>query len=165
MPHAGGAPTKYTAEMCDKVREFGKLGYHITEMCAALDVCVQTIYNWSCEHKEFLEAFTRAREDGIAFWLKFGQDNIKERFFNDRIYEILLRHKCHLTHERRIKIKALDKTQTHNEQMDVIIDMLNDGDIAPNEAKTLAEVVKARANVDEVTELRKSIEKYEKEAK
>ena len=159
-----GAPTKYTPEMCEKVMEAGRTGATVFAMSEACGVDETTLYEWNHVHPDFSQSLTRAKQLSKEFWYNFGQEKIESQHFKEKTFEMLLRLKCSIPEKRRIKLKALNKSQTHSEQMSTIIEMLRNGELAPDEAKTLSDVIKARANVDEVTELRKLIEQYEKEA-
>ena len=65
--HPGGRPTKYRPEMCDVVIKCGQQGGAVAEMADSCDVCVETLYEWSRNHKEFLDSFTRAQTAAEAF--------------------------------------------------------------------------------------------------
>ncbi len=158
-----GAPTKYMPEMCDKVLEFGRLGYHVSQMARDFNVDRLTVYRWAEAHPDFCNALMRAKNDSLAFWLEFGQKKIESQHFKEKTYELLIRNKCELPELERRKIKALHNCATHNDQMVVIREMLAAGKLSILEAKTLAEVVAISAKVDEVTELRKIVERLEKE--
>jgi len=85
--HPGGAPSKYEPEYCEKVIEFGKAGYSIVEMAAEIGVCRATLEaNWPAEHREFLEAFTRAKMLSQAWWEGKGRTNLNETSFQSSLY-------------------------------------------------------------------------------
>lgn len=157
-----GAPTKYTPEMCDKVKEFGRQGYHIYQMARELDVSRSVLYDWADTHVEFNDALTRAKQDGIAFWFDVGEKNLNSRDFKEKTYEMLLRHKCRLVTERTVRIWELAKG-THSEQAQRVMLHLESGSLKPSEAKIMMESIGLSAKIDEVTELRKIVERLEKE--
>ena len=68
--HPGGRPTKYNAYMPELIIGCGRQGMSVPEMADELDVSIATLYNWSAEHPEFLEAFTRAQELAESWWAK-----------------------------------------------------------------------------------------------
>lgn len=89
-------PTKYTAEVCDRIIEFfdvepftevdrvhPRTGVEYTERVAntlptvegfarSLGVSKQTLYTWCDKHPEFLDAFTRARDMQVDHLIQNG---------------------------------------------------------------------------------------------
>jgi len=65
-----GRPTKYNAEMCDKLIECGKQGMTLVEAAAEMDLAMSTLYLWRDKHEAFSEAFKRAEALAEAFWAK-----------------------------------------------------------------------------------------------
>ena len=69
-----GRPTLYDPSYCETVIELGKQGMSVVEMACEIGVSRATLEaNWPKEHPEFLEAFTRAREESQAWWEKAGR--------------------------------------------------------------------------------------------
>ena len=66
--HAGGRPTKYRPEYCDKVIQWGKQGYSKTEMADELGVGRRALYDWVKEHSEFSHALEIAMASSEAWW-------------------------------------------------------------------------------------------------
>jgi hypothetical protein len=65
-----GRPTDYREEHDAQVVEWAKEGWTFAEMASALGVARQTMHNWKKAHPSFLDAYTRAEEEGEAYWLK-----------------------------------------------------------------------------------------------
>ena len=158
-----GQPTKYTFEMCAKVKESGNKGWHVSQMANALDVVPRTIYGWAKVYPEFAQAFELAKQASLCFWYKLGEDNLNSKHFNERTYELLLRNKCNLGAERRVKVKGLLDAKTHTESGMAVIQSMAAGDISPTETQTIMNSLTMLAKLDEVTELRKIVERLEKE--
>jgi orotate phosphoribosyltransferase-like protein len=69
-----GRPSEYDPAHCEKVVELGKQGMSVIEMACEIGVSRNTLEtNWPAKHPEFLEAFTRAREESQAWWEKAGR--------------------------------------------------------------------------------------------
>lgn len=67
-------PSKYDPAYCERVIEMGRQGYSVVEMADELEVCRATLEaNWTAEHPEFLEAFTRATQAAQAWWERTGR--------------------------------------------------------------------------------------------
>jgi orotate phosphoribosyltransferase-like protein len=69
-----GRPSLYDPAFCETVIELGKQGMSVIEMACEIGVSRNTLEtNWPAEHPEFLEAFTRAREESQAWWERAGR--------------------------------------------------------------------------------------------
>lgn len=72
-------PTVYKPSLCEKVVEYGKMGKSVAWMAAELGVSKQTLHNWTQEHPEFLDAFTRAKLESQRWWEDVGQEHVVAR--------------------------------------------------------------------------------------
>jgi hypothetical protein len=77
-----GRPEEYKPEYCERVIELGKDGCSVVQMACHLGVVKQTLHNWSGQHEEFLDAFTRAKQHSQCWWEAQGQKGIWSRDFN-----------------------------------------------------------------------------------
>lgn len=69
-----GRPSEYDPAYCERVIELGKQGLSVVEMACNIGVSRATLEtNWPAAHPEFLEAFTRAREESQAWWENAGR--------------------------------------------------------------------------------------------
>lgn len=71
---AGGRPTDYRPEYCEKVVEFGKLGLLPVSMGVRLGVVKDTLHEWARVHPEFSDAFALARAHCEAFHMERGSE-------------------------------------------------------------------------------------------
>lgn len=61
---AGGRPSKYTPELADKICEQLACGISLRTVCKAEDVpSAATVFSWLRSNPEFLEQYTRAKEE------------------------------------------------------------------------------------------------------
>ncbi len=67
-----GRPTKYRPEYCEMLIEHMTKGLSFESFAAEIDVSLQTIYDWTRAHEEFLEAKNRAFEKCRLFWEKLA---------------------------------------------------------------------------------------------
>lgn len=58
---AGGRPTDYRPEYCEKVIEYGKEGLLPVSMASRLRVTKETLHQWARVHPAFSDAFNEAR--------------------------------------------------------------------------------------------------------
>lgn len=74
---AGGRPTEYKPEYCQRVIDMGREGYSVVEMAAELGVHRESLEeNWPAAHPEFSEAFTQSRQLSQAWWERQGRTNL-----------------------------------------------------------------------------------------
>jgi hypothetical protein len=74
---AGGRPSDYRPEYCNRVIELGRLGMSVVEMAAEIGVSRNTLEtSWPAAHPAFLEAFELARESSQAWWESQGRVNL-----------------------------------------------------------------------------------------
>lgn len=85
--HAGGRPTDYRPEFCERVIEMGKLGWSQAQMASELDVAKSTITEWAAKIPEFSNALTRARTHSQRWWEEQAQLGLKDRDFNAGIWD------------------------------------------------------------------------------
>jgi len=63
-----GRPSKYDPAFCDKVVEHCETGASLTSFAASIDVCRDTITEWTKVHSEFSLAVKRAKAKCAAWW-------------------------------------------------------------------------------------------------
>jgi transposase-like protein len=63
-----GRPTLYDPSYCDTVRELGRIGKSVEQICYQLNVSLRTIYSWRDAHEEFLHALDDAKTYEQAWW-------------------------------------------------------------------------------------------------
>jgi len=84
---AGGAPSKYKEGMCKTVVDLMRDGASKTEVCAELDISMETLNQWcSPDGDYFVREFSDAVKRGVAlsgaWWEKKGRVNLENREFN-----------------------------------------------------------------------------------
>jgi transcriptional regulator with XRE-family HTH domain len=85
--HAGGRPPIYRVEFCERIIEYGKMGYSQAQMAAQLDVSKQTITDWAKQHTLFSDALTRARTFSQSWWEAKAQDGLENKDFNAGLWD------------------------------------------------------------------------------
>lgn len=63
-----GRPTKYDPSFCDRIIEYGQLGFSYAEMANAFDVVRETLTEWGKAHPDFSVALHRAKSASLAWW-------------------------------------------------------------------------------------------------
>lgn len=82
-----GRPSKYKNENCEIILELMREGASKVEVCAALGISFETLYDWTDEEsprfkKEFSGTLKKGELLSQAWWEKEGRKNLKDRDFN-----------------------------------------------------------------------------------
>ena len=155
---AGGRPTDYKPEYCELIVEYGREGLHTYQIAGKFEVVKSTLYNWAELHPEFMVAFTRARELSKAYMIKHAMDNLGNKNYQSKLWEVLMKF-CHDVKENRtLKLPELKKAKSFSAKAAVIIDAMSEGRLTPDEAKTLVDTIAVGAKIEEVTELKERLE-------
>lgn len=92
--HNAKYPTVWTDEMREAVLVAFEGGATTTEIIVLLGISRQTFYNWM--NAEGKEDFTLTINVGVniakAWWINCGRKALRDKGFNSRTYEFMLRH-------------------------------------------------------------------------
>lgn len=86
-----GRPTDYRPEYCNEIIELGRSGKSMAEMAQAFNVTRTSLYEWASVHPEFSTALTHAREFAQCWWEAQAQQNLENRNFNSKLWEVTVR--------------------------------------------------------------------------
>lgn len=147
-------PTKYNPEkmipiMMDLVRDGKSLIY----VAATFGVSKETMASWGREYPEWGKAMMNAMTILEGVWEQIGIKGMNTTFFNNKMYEILVRH--HFKWNTSDKGKATtniaidnSKTETKNIETSVKVDI---GSLDVKDLKNLKSIV-ARAGIKYIPE-------------
>jgi transposase len=90
---AGGRPTDYRVEYCDRLIEIMREGASIEEVAADLDISKTTLYNWAEAHEEFMNAKKRGEELSLAWWVKQGRVQLQNRDFSATLFYMNMKNR------------------------------------------------------------------------
>jgi hypothetical protein len=80
-----GRPTLYNPAYCETVRELGRIGKSVEQICYHLNVSLRTIYLWRDAHEEFLHALDDAKTYEQAWWEEQASSYMVENKESDRL--------------------------------------------------------------------------------
>lgn len=80
-----GRPTLYDPSYCDKVRELGRIGKSVEQICYQLNVSLRTIYLWRDTYEEFMHALDDAKTYEQAWWEEQAAAYMVENKESDRL--------------------------------------------------------------------------------
>jgi hypothetical protein len=80
-----GRPTLYDPAYCETVRELGRIGKSIEQICYQLNISIRTIYLWKDTHEEFMQALDDAKTFEQAWWEEQAAAYMVENKESDRL--------------------------------------------------------------------------------
>ena len=90
MSNPIGRPTKYKPEYCDLLVSHMTEGFSFESFAAVVDTCKQTIYSWTKQFPEFLDAKNRSFAKCQLHWEKAGMEGMfmggKDNPFNATVW-------------------------------------------------------------------------------
>ena len=66
--HAGGRPTLYRREMCDRLVEAMAKGLTAEAAAARIGISARSLFYWQKQHPEFLQAIQEGRQRSQLWW-------------------------------------------------------------------------------------------------
>jgi hypothetical protein len=66
--HAGGRPTLYRREMCDRLVEAMAGGLTAEAAAAKIGISARSLFYWQQQHPEFLQAIQEGRQRSQLWW-------------------------------------------------------------------------------------------------
>ena len=88
-----GRPNKYRPELCQIVVEQMRKGAAIEELPFYLEVCLDTIYEWSQKYDDFSEALNQGRSFSRALWMIKGRENLDSDTFNSTLWYMNMKNR------------------------------------------------------------------------
>lgn len=85
---AGGRPTDYKPEFCQIAIEFLDQGKSKIQLCRHLRIAKSTLFEWEQKYPEFSTAINKGISYSESVWMDWGQDNLTNKDFNSRLYEL-----------------------------------------------------------------------------
>lgn len=90
---AGGRPTLYKPEYCEKVIEMMRDGMSITEIAYHLNVAKSTVYEWIDNQAEFSSAIKAGKDFSEGWWMTKGRENISTKEFNSTLWYMNMKNR------------------------------------------------------------------------
>ena len=70
--HAGGRPTLYRRELCDRLVEAMSGGLSAEAAAAKVGISARSLFYWQRQHPEFLQAIQEGRQKCLLYWEERG---------------------------------------------------------------------------------------------
>ena len=70
--HAGGRPSLYRRELCDRLVRAMSEGLSAEAAAAKVGISARSLFNWQRQHPEFLQAIQEGRQKCLLYWEERG---------------------------------------------------------------------------------------------
>ncbi len=158
--HPGGRPTKFEEWMIEDVVELGQKGYCKVQIASKYDVTPNTLDNWGKKNPKFLSALARAKTHAISHMIKLAHENLNNRNYQSKLWEIMMRFVHGCKEDRNPIIVDFDECKTLEDKCDKIISHTLQGSISPDHCEKLIRSVCARANL-KIEEIERRVEEIQ----
>ncbi len=141
-----------------------KDGHGVAQVCVNLGIAERTFYYWVNQHPKFNEVYQLARTYCRAWWELRLHDNVDNRNFNERAWTRQVHNRFSETYceGRKVKLKKLRETKSYSEDGQAIKYAIADGELTPDEALKIMQMLVADTNLKERTELEARLVELEK---
>ncbi len=156
---AAGQPTAYKPEYCKEIIRLAKTNMNLYLIAEEWEVTKTTLLQWAKVHKEFSTAYKRAGNILSGILQEKCDDNLKNRDFNAPNARLLFAQN-RMAEQRAVNIPNISKG-TLNESGQAVLDSVEEGNMTADELQKSVSALSQLAKIDEVTELRQKIEKFE----
>lgn len=158
--------SKYTESMCLEIIKMFEKGETRSEFCARHDICNDTFEKWRKRHHLFNRACQIAHEKARAYYdnlrreyLIEEQDGATINWSNfNRMYNV----RFNIPDKRRVTVKALGRAKNERNMLKSIMSAVSRGELTPEEAQKLANLIDVSLKVKEKDELEERIKQIEK---
>ena len=82
-----GRPSLYKPEYCQMIIDYMSRGHAIVEFAAHINVCRDTIHEWSKSHPDFFDALRKAKAKCEAWWVNKSMENLDNPRFKDAMWK------------------------------------------------------------------------------
>lgn len=131
-PRAIRAPEDLPLDFEDKMEEWGRDGLSITEVRAHLDISYTLWAHWFRHWPEFREVVERFLDLSESWWIRFGQENLGNKFFNAGLYQtqmsLRFRYARNLSHAIESQGNAQDTEAIEKGEDNVLEDLFSGGE-------------------------------------
>ena len=89
-----GRPEKYNEQLSEQIINFMSEGKSLTAFAASINVCKDTIYEWTKKHPEFSDALGIAKTKCEAFWEQKGMEGLfieKDKRLNTSLWTFYMK--------------------------------------------------------------------------
>ena len=121
---------------------------NIPSICVELGIMESTLPKWIKQYPKFEEQYYLGRVHGKAAWLKYGTEHLNVKYFQYKTYEQLLGHSFPELKERRpVGIKNLRRAKTLEQKIQVMAELIEEGQHSPEEITFLCNTVSKLAEM------------------
>lgn len=154
----------YEVKYCADLIELGKQGKSVAEFCLLAMITERTFHEWCKKYPEFQEAKFKARAYAEAWWAALAQQNIvtypESPKIDTSLFKFITGGRFGMSGKPKLNLDLAGKSI--QEQQNVAIEAMESGEILPEQAADIANVLKASISVEEHEALMSKVEELEK---
>lgn len=166
MTKEAGRPTKYEGSLCDEAFQFlsSRKCRGVTALAAEFGLDEKTIYRWRKQHPEFKKAVDKGLAASKALLMKEASDFLvssRDSNYNTPLFSRLMQAVYRDSETATVVIDGFADAKTTEEQLNLIINKLADGEITPEQADKFTSIIMKKAQLLDMVELKQRLEKLE----
>jgi hypothetical protein len=162
------ARSDFELEYCEKLIEHGKKGHSLAEFCEDIGICEQTARRWR-KHPEFMEAYQKFITFSKAWWNQQAQCHLTTYVdakeggtkFDTNLFKFVTGGRFGMSHQPDIDLPGLE-SGTLDAKHRVALRALARGQITPNQAATISQMLKDAIDIEAHGEMKERMEIIEK---
>lgn len=166
--------SKYKECMCIEIMQMFDEGKTRSQFCAKHSISNNTFEAWRKRHWLFDTAYQVAHEKARGYYDKLRADHLIMEFseegnaitgLNHALFNRMYNTRFNIPDKRAVKVKALGNAKTEREMLSSIMQAVEDGELTPDEAQKLANLIDVSLKVKVSQELEERINQIEQAQK
>lgn len=120
--HAGGRPSLYTRELCDRLVRAMAEGLSAEAAAAKIGISARSSFNWQRQHPEFLQAIQEGRQKCLLYWEERGIAIANGESGNMQMVMLALKNRSRAAHgwsNELLQVQHSHEVQQADRQLDV----------------------------------------------
>lgn len=162
-----GRPTSYKSEFCEIAYKLLSQEHSVgvAQVASELNVTERTILNWRKSHVEFADAVERGLAAGKTLLLKEARRNTisdpKMSVYNTPLFSRLMQSIYKDSENSTVNIDGWDQAKTIKEKLDLVVKHVGNGEITPEQANKVADVLAKHVQLTELADIKARLEALE----
>lgn len=153
-----GRPSKYQPSYCDLIVERMSQGDSMYDFCQQIDISTDTLYEWCGRYPTFSASYKKAQEAGKSYYLNLIRTHLTNKEVQPVLLQMLGRYAYNLSAEPKVRLPKLKTVKTPEEKMMILQEALADGEITPQQADKISNLLKLQSDLEVVGQLRADVE-------
>ena len=166
--------SKYRDSMCLEIIEMFARGKTRANFCARHTISNNTFEAWRKKHYLFDTAYQAAVQKAQSFYDKLRQDHLIIEFddegkpvsgLNFALFNRMYNTRFNIPDKRAVKVRMLKNAKSERDMLEAMLNAVAEGELTPDEAQKLANLIDISIKVTTVQDLEKRIREIEEAQK